>query len=70
MNSEAPSPDLMTGLSSSQVEERIADGRVNNVPDAPARSTSEIIRANVLTPVNAIMGSLFILILITKKLFC
>ena len=54
----------MTGLSSSQVEERIADGRVNNVPDAPVRSTSEIIRANVLTPVNAIMGSLFILILI------
>ncbi len=64
MNNVASSPDLMTGLSQSQVEERIADGRINNVPDAPVRSTSEIIRANVLTPVNAIMGSLFVLILI------
>ncbi|MBV14787.1 MAG: magnesium-transporting ATPase [Actinobacteria bacterium] len=56
---EAPS-----GLSSAEVAERIADGRVNDVPDAPVRTTREILRANVLTPVNAIMGTLLALILV------
>jgi len=46
------------------VAERIADGRVNDVPDAPVRTTREILRANVLTPVNAIMGTLLALILV------
>ncbi|MBL6926246.1 MAG: HAD-IC family P-type ATPase [Acidimicrobiia bacterium] len=52
------------GLSASEVAERIADGRVNDVPDAPVRTTGEILKANVLTPVNAIMGTLLGLILI------
>ena len=64
MNDKVSFSDAMTGLSQSQVNERIADGRINDVPDAPVRSTGEIIRANVLTPVNAIMGSLLVLILI------
>ncbi len=42
----------------------MADGRVNDVPDAPVRTTGEILRANVLTPVNAIMGTLLVLILV------
>ena len=54
----------LTGLTTAEVAERVADGRVNDVPDAPVRTTSEIFRANVLTPVNAIMGTLFALILI------
>ncbi len=54
----------MTGRTTAEVAERGADGRVNDVPDAPVRTTSEIFRANVLTPVNAIMGTLFALILI------
>lgn len=52
------------GLTAAEVHERVAAGRINNVPDAPVRSLSEIVRANVFTPVNAIIGSLFILILI------
>lgn len=64
MNDKVSFSDAMTGLSQSQVNERVADGRINDVPDAPVRSTGEIIRANVLTPVNAIMGSLLVLILI------
>ena len=64
MNDKVSFSDAMTGLSQSQVDERVADGRINDVPDAPVRSTGEIIRANVLTPVNAIMGSLLVLILI------
>ena len=57
------SPDL-TGLSADDVTTRRADGRVNDVPDAPVRTTSQILRANVLTPVNAIMGSLLAVILV------
>ena len=54
----------LTGLTTAEVAERLADGRVNDVPDAPVRTTSEIFRANVLTPINAIMGALFALILV------
>ena len=57
------SPDLV-GLSADDVTTRRADGRVNDVPDAPGRTTSQILRANVLTPVNAIMGSLLVVILV------
>ena len=52
------------GLTAAEVAERRADGRINDVPDAPVRTTGEILRANVLTPVNAIMGSLLVLILV------
>ena len=54
----------LSGLTTAEVAERIADGRVNDVPDAPVRTTSEIFRANALTPINAIMGALFALILV------
>ncbi len=56
--------DLHTGLSAAEVDERVADGRVNNVPDAPVRTFPQIVRANVLTPVNAIISTLFVLILV------
>ena len=52
------------GLTASEVEQRVADGRTNDVPDAPVRSFTEIIKANVLTPVNAIITSLLVLILV------
>ena len=51
------------GLTETEVAERIEKGQVNNVPDAPVRTTKQILRANVLTPVNGIMGTLLILIL-------
>lgn len=54
----------VTGLTATEVDERIAAGRVNDVPDAPVRTLSQIVRANVFTPVNAIIGSLFVLILV------
>ncbi len=55
---------LPSGLTTAEVAERVHDGRVNNVPDAPVRTFPQIVRANVLTPVNAIISTLFILILI------
>ena len=56
--------DAPTGLTGAEVAARVADGRVNNVPDAPVRTVPQIIRANVFTPVNAIIGTLFVLILV------
>ena len=56
--------NMPSGLSSSQVAERIADGRVNHVPSAPTRTIWQIIRANVFTPVNAVIGVLFVAILV------
>jgi cation-transporting P-type ATPase E len=53
-----------TGLTQREVDERIRDGRVNAVPDAPTRTTRQIVRANVVTPVNGIIGVMFVLIMI------
>ncbi|HSI81014.1 MAG TPA: HAD-IC family P-type ATPase [Solirubrobacterales bacterium] len=52
------------GLTASEVAERIRGGRVNEVPRAPTRTFGEIVRANLLTPVNAIIGSLLAVILV------
>ena len=57
-----PNPHL--GLTSTQVAERHASGLTNNVPDAPVRTLWEIAKANILTPVNAIMLTLFALIMV------
>jgi cation-transporting ATPase E len=48
-----------SGLTAAQVAERIATGAVNDVPAAPSRTTGQIIRANVFTRFNALIGSLF-----------
>jgi cation-transporting ATPase E len=52
------------GLSSAEVAERVASGRVNRVPRAPTRTVGEIVRANVLTPVNGIIGVLLVLVVL------
>ena len=52
------------GLSAAEVEQRRREGRTNDVPDAPVRTVGQIVRNNVLTPVNAIIGSMFVLIMV------
>lgn len=59
--------DPESGLTSAEVEKRRAEGRTNAAPPSPVRSLGEIVRANVLTPVNAIMLSLFVLILVARS---
>ncbi|MGI9602736.1 MAG: HAD-IC family P-type ATPase [Acidimicrobiales bacterium] len=54
----------LTGLTADEVAERVADGRTNDIPDAPVRSTRQILQANLFNPVNAIISVLFVLILI------
>ena len=58
--------DPLTGLSARAVEERVAEGRVNAVPAAPSRTFGQIVRANVFTPVNGIIGALLVVILVAK----
>lgn len=55
-----------TGLTAAEVAERVRDGRVNRVPDAPGRTTAEIVRANVLTPVNLVIGVLLVLVIVAN----
>ena len=56
----------LAGLTADEVAQRVADGRVNAVPNAPVRTLGEMIRANVLTPVNAILLTLLVLILLAE----
>ena len=56
--------DAPKGLSAAEVDQRRLEGRTNDVPDAPVRTVGQIVRANVLTPVNAIIGSMFVLIMV------
>ncbi|MEU1690345.1 HAD-IC family P-type ATPase [Streptomyces hirsutus] len=53
----------VTGLTSAQVAERVALGRVNDVPVRSSRSPTEIVRANVFTRFNAIIGVLWVIML-------
>ncbi|MBB1253682.1 HAD-IC family P-type ATPase [Streptomyces alkaliterrae] len=64
MLTEEPAARPATGLTSAQVAERVARGQVNDVPVRSSRSTVDIIRANVLTRFNAIIGVLFAIILV------
>ncbi|HEX6576846.1 MAG TPA: cation-translocating P-type ATPase [Jiangellaceae bacterium] len=51
------------GLSTAEVEERIAAGRINDVPTRSSRTIGEIVRANLFTRINAIIGVLFVMVL-------
>lgn len=56
--------DVERGLTAAQVAERVAGGRTNDLPARTSRSVGEIVRANVLTRFNAIIGVLFAIILV------
>ncbi len=59
-----PRPATRTsGLTASEVAERLARGEVNDVPVRSSRSTVGIVRANVLTRFNAIIGVLWVIML-------
>jgi cation-transporting ATPase E len=56
--------DPERGLTSSEVEVRVARGDVNDVPSTPTRTVAGIVRANVLTRFNALLGAMLVIILI------
>ncbi|WP_333776257.1 HAD-IC family P-type ATPase [Streptomyces sp. IBSBF 3136] len=51
------------GLTGAEVAERVARGQVNDVPVRSSRSLGEIVRANVFTRFNAIIGVLWLIML-------
>ncbi|MGV0642054.1 cation-translocating P-type ATPase [Mycolicibacterium sp. XJ2546] len=56
---------LAAGLTEDEVTQRISEGKSNDVPTRAARSVSDIVRANVFTRINAILGVLLIIVLST-----
>jgi cation-transporting P-type ATPase E len=56
---------LATGLTDAEVAQRVAEGKTNDVPTRAARSVSDIVRANVFTRINAMLGVLLIIVLST-----
>lgn len=56
------------GLTADEVAQRVADGKVNDMPDRSGRSVGDIIRSNVFTRINAILGVLFAIVVFTGSL--
>jgi cation-transporting P-type ATPase E len=56
---------MMPGLTEAEVAQRVADGHSNDVPVRAARSVPEIVRANVFTRINVILGVLLVIVLAT-----
>ncbi|WEH37575.1 HAD-IC family P-type ATPase [Streptomyces sp. AM 4-1-1] len=57
------STERARGLSTAEVAERVARGEVNDVPVRSSRSVAEIVRANVFTRFNLIIGVLWLIML-------
>jgi len=60
----APAAEALTGLDAAAVAARVSEGRVNTAPPSPGRSVVQILRANVLTRFNAILGTLFVIVVV------
>lgn len=54
----------VTGLSTAQVAERVSAGRTNEYRERTSRSAAQILRANVFTIFNAILGIALVLVLV------
>ncbi|MER5530739.1 HAD-IC family P-type ATPase [Streptomyces sp. NPDC002677] len=63
-----PAPARPSGLTAAEVAERIARGQVNDVPVRSSRSFGEIVRANVFTRFNAIIGVLWVIMLVVAPI--
>ncbi len=64
-NLELISPE--GGLTRDEVHRRVAAGLVNVVPESPSRSIGEIVRANVVTRFNILLGGLLLIVLFVLR---
>ena len=53
----------MRGLGADEVADRVARGEVNRAPAPPTRTVAHIVRSNVFTRFNALLGAMLVLIL-------
>jgi cation-transporting ATPase E len=58
---------MPTGLSAAEVRARVVAGRTNAVRTRTSRTVLEILRANVFTVFNALLATLFLLIVLTGR---
>ncbi len=65
---ELTSVDAATGLTRGQVKQRVAAGLVNDVPEAPSRTTADIVRSNVFTRFNFLLGALLAVIVVVAPI--
>ncbi|QGV79955.1 HAD-IC family P-type ATPase [Streptomyces ficellus] len=56
------------GLTAAEVAERVARGEVNDVPVRSSRSTVDIVRGNVFTRFNALIGVLWVIMLVVAPI--
>lgn len=54
---------LPKGLTTTEVQQRIAEGQINDAHERTSRSMRDILRANIFTRFNALLGILFIIVL-------
>ncbi|MEI7544661.1 MAG: cation-translocating P-type ATPase [Mycobacteriaceae bacterium] len=59
---------IAVGLSDAEVAARIAEGKSNDVPSRASRSVADVVRANVFTRINAILGVLLLIVVATGSL--
>ncbi|MGD2043054.1 MAG: cation-translocating P-type ATPase, partial [Acidimicrobiia bacterium] len=64
-NLELASPQ--EGLTNAEVQQRVRAGLVNQVTERPSRTTGEIVRANVVTRFNILLGALLLVTLIVLQ---
>lgn len=57
-----------SGLTIAEVEDRVARGQVNRVPNRETRSVSNIVRANVFTRFNVLITALLVVIVLVAPL--
>jgi cation-transporting ATPase E len=60
--------DPARGLTEVEVAERVAAGLVNDVPATPTRTVRQIVRANLVTRFNALLGGMLVVILLVGPL--
>ena len=64
MTAPDTSVDPARGLTAAEVADRVARGLANTVPAAPTRTVGQIVRGNVLTPINLIVAILAALVIV------
>jgi len=58
----------LTGLSDADVAARIVAGAVNEVPTGPTRTVGEIVKSNVVTLFNILLGAMLVIVLIVAPI--
>ena len=63
MSTTHPPESSVNGLSAAQVAERVSAGQTNEYRERTSRSAAQILRANVFTIFNGILGAALVLVL-------